>query len=159
MAKVEVETKGPRIDKLLMQLPIKLRAKSLKKAATEGGKAVLKRARQLVPVGDERHNPGAPALRKTLKQVVRGYDNDRRFVAVVGSTYPQGAHGHLVEEGHKVVVSRGERKGQAPLSGTAHVPGKKFLSTAADLTKVEQDNAVIGRLQELIAEAEQNAKR
>lgn len=159
MAKVEVQQSGPELERLLKQLPIELRAKSLGQAARAGAGAVRTRARKLVPRGDTRHNPGAPSLHDTISVAVRYYDNDRRAVGVVGPKYPQGAHGHLVEDGHDVKVSRGPRKGQAPLSGTARVPGKEFLAPAVDQTKVQQKQAVVTKLQELIEKAEKDAER
>lgn len=159
MASVEVQQTGPDLERLLKQLPITLRAKSLGQAARAAGGVVRTRARQLVPIGDPRHNPDAHPLKDTVKVVVRYYDNDRRAVAVVGPRYPQGAHGHLVEKGHKVVVSRGPRKGQRPLSGSPYVKGKEFLAPAADQTKPQQQAAVVDKLQKLIKKAEDDAKR
>ena len=158
MAKVKETYSGPRLEKLLANLPWDLRAKSLGKAAKAGGGVVARAARKRVPVGDPKHNPGAKALKKTITHTVRYYDNDRRAVAVVGARYPEGAHVHLVEKGHKVLVSKGPRYKQPPLSGSARVEGKAFLVPAADGTKRQQQAAVLNRLRELIKKAEKDAR-
>ena len=158
MAKVKETYSGPRLEKLLAKLPWDLRAKSLGQAARAGGSVVRNDARKRAPIGDQKHNPGATALKKTIAVTVRYYDNDRRAVAVVGPRYPQGAHGHLVEDGHDVIVSRGSRKGQKPLTGTARVEGKEFLAPAADSTKSQQTAAVLKKLRQLIKKAEKDAR-
>lgn len=134
------------LDAILAQLPIELRGNTLTKAVRAGGRVVVRKAKQLAPKGDPRHNPGKKALRDTITVITKKYQNGQIHMAVAGPSYPEGAHGHLVDQGHDVKVSRGERKGQAPLTGTARVEGKDFFAPAVDTTKAEQEEAVVSKI-------------
>ena len=147
-----VTTEQGSLNDFLTQLPIRLRQKVLRQAVRRGARPVRTRARQLVPVGDTSHNPDSPPLKATISVKVKSYQNDQVAVALVGPRYPQGAHGHLIEGGHDVVVSVGERKGQAPLAGTARVEGKEFMAPASDQTKDLQQQAIVEHLRRAIKE-------
>ncbi len=149
MAKVVTEQKGS-VGQFIEKVDIMLRSKTLRQAARRGARPIRKRARQLVPVGDPNHKPDNPSLKSTIAIKVKSYQGDRIAVALTGPRYPQGSHGHLIEGGHEVKVSRGPRKGQAPLTGSARVEGKEFMAPAADQTKEEQQAAVISFLREAV---------
>lgn len=137
------------IDDLLERIQVEMREKILKRAARNAGNVVMRRAKQLAPVGDLRHRPGLDALKDTIavKNIVY---RDRFFVAVVGPTHPEGNHGHLIEDGHDVVVSRGSRKGQSPLTGSARVEGKQYMAPAGDQTQNEQFFALVNTIERAI---------
>lgn len=103
-----------------------------REAAQAAGDVVKARARQLCPVGDPAHNPGAKPLRDTIAAETRDYD--QRTLVVIGPEYPAGAHGHLVEYGHDEVVW-GHRTGR-------RVPPQPFMRPAFDGTKQEQQAAM-----------------
>ena len=141
------------LEKILKELPIELRVKALRSAARAGGAVVRRAAQKLAPVGDPSHNPDAKPLSKSIGMVVESYKQDTVAVAIVGPQRPAGAHGHLIEGGHDVVVSRGERKGQQPLSGKNKVPGKEFMAPAVDGTLSKQDAAIIKSLGKSLEQA------
>lgn len=141
------------MEKILSQIPIEMRGKALKSAVTEAGKLVIKRAKQYVPRGDKRHKPELKPLWKTLGQNIKAYNNDALWMAIVGPKRPGGAHGHLIEGGHDVVVNRGPRKGKSPLTGSARVEGKEFMAPAVDQTLKAQDKIVMATLRKAITDA------
>ena len=141
------------LEKILAKLPIDLRAKSMQKAVRAGGKVVQRRAKELAPVGDPNDKPHLKPLKDTITTVVRAYRSDQLWVAVVGPGYPAGAHGHLLEFGHEVIVNRGERAGQTPLTGSPFVEGNEFMAPAVDQTLAQQDAAVVKSLESSLKKA------
>lgn len=123
-------------DKLLKGLPIEMRQKTLVKAVRAAGNIVAKEARRLCPkpgyTGDK---PGKIPLNKTIKVVVRSYDN--AIAAFVGPTWPHGAHGHLVEFGHEI---------KRTSHGPTHTRPKPFMRPAADTTAQAQQRKIIDTL-------------
>lgn len=110
----------PEVDAALSQLDTKIRGVELDRAIGKVGSAIVKRAKELV------QRPGMPGYyastkgrrTKTKKKLVetiswkrRKYDDGRKIVLVAGPEYPAGAHGHLLERGHRIV------KGVAITSG------------------------------------------
>lgn len=138
------------LDDILAQLPIELRGDAMKKAVGAGARIPKNKARELAPRGNPEHNPDAKPLWKTIGMIVKSYNLGAIWVAIVGPERPAGSHGHLVEDGHEVKVSRGSRKGQAPLTGSARVKGKKFMAPAVDTTMDQQDRAIRASLVESI---------
>lgn len=109
----------------------------LSRALKKGGGVVVKRAIQLCPKpGYPGDDPIMKPLNQTIKAVVRTYENV--IVLYAGPQYPAGAHGHLVEFGHWLVLH-----GQQVL----FVKAKPFLRPAADETKGEQAAAIKASLQ------------
>ena len=132
------------IEKMLSTLPKQVATGPvLGNALAAAGKAVIRNAKPRVPRGDPKHHPEKKALWRTLAVVKRSYKGGKIHMAVVGPQYPAGAHGHLVEEGHDVLVSRGSRAGQKPLSGSPWVPGKEFMAPAITATKQQQETEII----------------
>lgn len=93
------------MSKILEQLPIMIQRGALDKALAAAGKIVVARAKELCPKGDAKR--GERRLRKrikplaqTIRYVVKKYDTVS--VCVVGTEWPHGAHGHLVEFGHDI---------------------------------------------------------
>ena len=154
MATVKVNEKKD-LGKLLDQVSSKFKKQALDEAATKASNVVIKAARKYVPVGDPSHEPGKKPLRDTIMHLNRKYYDGERVVSFVGPGYPAGAHGHLVEDGHKV-YRRGPKGESArgkklkPFSGSAKVPGKKFMLKAAYTTRGAQDAAVIRTIQKYI---------
>lgn len=147
MASVQIR-ESANTEALLAQLPIELRERAQRAALRAAGRVVANRAKRLAPKQSQADDPrpAKPSLASTIKVVIRGYGD--RALAVVGPSWPYGAHGHLVEQGHRVVVSRGVDRGQPT---GAIVPGKEFLAPAVDQTMGEQHLAFIGSLQKAIA--------
>lgn len=134
--KIEIKEVG-KVDSILSAMPIQLREKALVKALRAAGNIVAKEARRLAPKpGYKGDKPGLIPLNKSIKTVVRRYNH---VIAVfVGPTYPQGAHGHLVEYGHAKVLW-GKRTGE-------QVKGKPFMRPAADTTEAAQQAKIISVL-------------
>lgn len=164
--RTEIKEDG-NVEALLERLPIELRTTALTKAVRAAGKVVAERARQLCPPpGYPGDKPGLKPLRDTIGVQVRYYEReqDAAVVAVVGPEYPAGAHGHLVEFGHRIVgnaqLSEGSSQGEAAAGlfspaeylRRAHRAGgevapQPFLRPAADETEAEQRAALAGTLQ------------
>lgn len=144
MAQV-IETEKGDYEKFLKQLPIELRGKTMTQAVRRGAGVVRSKARLLVPIGDPNHKPDNKPLKDTIAVKVMQYQSDKVIVALVGPRRPDGAHGHLVEDGHRV-RKRG-KKGEGPGDFTgARVAGKEFLAPAADQTESEQTKAIVDHL-------------
>lgn len=127
----------PETDKLLGQIPIELRSKTLKKALRKAGQVVAREARRLAPKpGYPGDKPGKKPLKNTIRVKIADYGQTQ--AAFVGPSYPDGAHGHLVEYGHDKVLW-GERTGE-------YVRGKPFMRPSADSTEAQQREAIIGTL-------------
>lgn len=147
--KIEIVETG-KADELLGKLPLELRGKVLVKAIRKAGNIVAKEARKRIPkpgyAGDK---PDKVPLLKTVKVAVRTYSSSTR--GYIGPQYPEGAHSHLVEYGHRVVLPEGreprQRKdGEEPAK--VFVQGKPFLRPAADITEAQQQRAIISTLQD-----------
>ncbi len=64
-------------------------------------------------------------------------------------------HAHLYESGHRMIVSRGSRKGSAPLQGTRVVAGKRPFITAETRTRRTRESIVQRVMSEWAAKASQ----
>jgi hypothetical protein len=142
------------IDKTLQKLPKEIaQGDALGRGLNKAGKAVIKNAKPRVPRGDPTHKPEKIALYRTLKVIRRIYREGTLQMAVVGPTWPDGAHGHLVEEGHKVIprgkvgasnkARKGHRQKKDLVSGSPWVPGKEFMAPAVTATKQQQETEII----------------
>ena len=131
---VAVETTGINVEDFLAKMPIEVRTKAAKSAIRKGGNVVKTAARRLAPVGGPREGrkAGKPHLRDTMAVRIREYGD--RTLAVVGPTYPSGAHSHLIEFGFT-----------HPKSGE-FVPPQPYLRPAADSTKPQQAEAITREL-------------
>lgn len=145
-------------NQILQDLPSADRFLGLKKALKKAAKIVEKRAKQLCPKpeypGDK---PGLKPLRDTISTVERGYSH--AIVIVVGPAYPAGAHGHLVEYGHRMVIvgvnaevvqSYGAKR--VVTTSTTRVPPYPFMRPAAFETQGEQNDVIVASLQQSLAE-------
>lgn len=136
-----VERTGTDLEDFLKQLPIEVRTKSAKKAVRAGGNEVAKAARRNIKRGGPREGrkSGKPHLKNTVRVRVRDYGG--RFLAVVGTSWPSGAHGHLVEFGYYAKARDGT---------TTWVPPQPYLRPAADTTKNQQAAAITDSLKKTI---------
>jgi hypothetical protein len=130
MAKVKIDTKHA--DALLEQLPIEMRGKAMQSSIRNAIAIVTRKARGSAPVGDPSHNPDAPPLGKSITHKVKAYQSSGNFVGLVGGSWPDGAHSHLVDEGHDIVVAHGPRKGEN--TGT-RAKSTNFFKTAISTTQ------------------------
>lgn len=117
-------------DALLRRLPLVARDIYLTKGLRKVGTLIKNEAKKRCPKGGPRtgKKAGKKHLRDTIRSEVRDYG--RVKVLVVGPEYPAGAHGHLVEFGHREFLF-GRETGR-------RVPPKPFMRPAVDLTKSEQ---------------------
>lgn len=120
---------GGAIDKLLAELPENMRKKGLKKAMRGVVQVVRNRAKVLAPRGKKRSDKKNKQLYRTISGVVREYRRGKTLVAVIGPTWPQGAHGHLVEFGHRV-VSHGKDTGKVARPNPFLVPSAQDVAPA-----------------------------
>jgi hypothetical protein len=131
--------------------------RGVRSGLVKASKLVVSEAKRRVPTGDPKHNPQAKPLRDTIGYIIRKYDGGSRQVAVIGPQYPAGAHGHLVEEGHKV-YRRGPAgesyrgRNETPLTGKSRTEAKPFLAPAGDTTKGRQEMIVEKAVSQIIIE-------
>ncbi len=141
--KIEVKIEWPdEANTLLEEFPTTSRMLGLKKGFRAAAEIVQKRAKELCPApGYPGDKPGLKPLRDTIGIAVREYSH--ALVVLVGPQYPAGAHGHLVEFGHNMVLW-GERTDEK-------VPPKPFMRPAAFETRELQTQAIVGVLQSHLA--------
>ena len=99
--------------------------------------------------------PGKKDLRTAMGVKVKKYKGGRVFWFGVGArTHAPwlAFHSHLYEKGHKMVVSRGERKGQTSLT-RAKVEGKGEFINIATKTIPQQNAAAVKVMQDFAAQA------
>ena len=123
----------------LAKMPLALRGKYLSRALKAVAGIVVDEAKRLCPQpGYPGDNPEFKPLRDTITSVVREYSNS--FSIFIGPSWPAGAHGHLVEFGHRTASGQ-----------TAPHP---FLRPAADNTKAKQaaelDAAIKRAVEEMV---------
>ena len=135
MAKpIHFEIVGERELKRMMEsLPRKMSGPVVRKALREGSKPILAAARSSAPASEgnlkKSMSPGRGIRIKT-------YRYSGVTIAVVGPSWPLGAHGHLVEFGTKMRKTKNGRS-------TGVGPAKPFLRPAFD--------ANVGLAQRIIA--------
>lgn len=136
---VHLDLKMPAgLDKLLGELPIELRLKWLPKGIRKGATIIKNRAKQLCPKGGQREGvkAGKKHLRDTIGIANRRYKGGRLLATYIGPEYPAGAHGHLVEYGHRGVFGDMSKR----------VPPKPFMRPAFDEKEREAQQAIIDEL-------------
>jgi hypothetical protein len=148
MAKVEVIGQKEAED-LLAQLPIELRRTGLTAALRAGAQVVRRSIKQRAPVGDPKHHRSKKPLNQTIGLKVGNYQQ-QTFYVVVGAEYPAGAHSHLADQGHEIVVSRGPRKGHKLGIRSAK---KEFMAPAIDSTRTQARQKTIDKLVDAIKKA------
>lgn len=127
---------------LLSKFELADRGLGLSKALRKAANVVAKRAKELCPKpGYPGDDPSKKPLRDTIGVVVREYMT--AIVIYVGPQYPAGAHGHLIEFGHHLVLFGVET--------SIFVAAKPFMRPAADETKSEQIQAITNSLQSDLA--------
>jgi hypothetical protein len=121
----------------------------LKRALQKAGVIPQRRAKELCP---KPGYPGDDPEKKPLVDTigVKVWVGDYTIVCYVGPQYPAGAHGHLIEFGHRLV-----RNGQV----LGWVNPKPFMRPAADETKSEQEAAIKSELQAAARRAERRAAK
>lgn len=134
---------------LLQSLEGANRLLGLRRALKKGADVVAKRAKELCPKpGYPGDDPDKKALVDTIG--VNVWIGDSAIVAYIGPQYPAGAHGHLIEFGHILVIH-----GQV----VGFVQPKPFMRPAADGTKSEQESAVKSELQAAVRRAEKRSQK
>lgn len=139
---------------------------AVKRGGRAAGNVVLKRLNENLP------KPGYPgdsdetqSLRDHTAVRVLSYQDGRYVVAVVGARVEEGgAHFHLVEEGHDIVVGgtspnpgtgrKTLRKAVSGFRGTGvimgRVEGRHYLARAAEATEAAQTIAIEDGLREAL---------
>ena len=141
---IELEQQGPDLGKLVKQLPLIMKKKAISEALVKAGRPVVHAARRLAPVGDPKHKPELPALRDSIDMVVRKYQHGAFGVGIIGAKYPEAAHAHLVEYGHKNADGSRAR-------------ARKFLTPAVKVTRQQQNDAITQVLLKYIDKTERKA--
>ena len=147
---VEVEVTYEELGlELLESLPGANRLLGLRRALRQAGLIVQARAQQHCPKpGYKGDDPNKKPLVDTIG--VNVWTGDHTIVCYVGPQYPAGAHGHLIEFGHRMVIH-----GQV----LGWVEAKPFMRPAADETKSEQEAKIKQELQAAAKRAEKRAAK
>lgn len=121
---------------LVERIEANLRAGALTRAAKNAGQVVVDDAKpRITAPGYKGDKAGLKPLRNSVTVVVRDYATIT--IAFVGAAWPEGAHGHLVENGHL----------QRRKDGTTfHVPPHPWLRPAIAATQAAQDAEVESEL-------------
>lgn len=127
---------------LLGRLTAQLKSRGLERALRLASKPVADDARERIPApGYPGDDPDKVPLRETLKVVIRTYPD--YYLAVTGTSWPEGAHGHLVEFGHIAQTKTG---------ALIHVAPKPWLRPAIDTHRSNQTNNLLIALKAFTAE-------
>ena len=158
MASTEFEGTDPdQLDAILENVQHRLRGPIIKKGLRAAGKPVIQEYRlRITAPGYKGDDPDKRSLRSAIgfKGVQYG---EFTWVGIVGARVhqPWGAHhAHLYEEGHRMIVSRGSRKGQTALT-RATVPGKAALVPAIQNTRAKQVTAMTDKIKDEALKASQ----
>lgn len=118
---------------------------AIEKGLRAASKPVIGMAKMLCPQGGPRtgDKAGKKHLRDTIGFVYRRYAKVE--MGIVGTLYPAGAHGHLVEYGHQEVLF-GKPTGR-------RVPPKPFMRPAVDQTRGAQVGAFNDAVSKAVGEA------
>lgn len=152
---------------LLEKIPILARGAALTGAIRNGMNSVKRRAVQLCPpAGYPGDKPGKIPLAETIIVAMRSWKGGWIVGGLVGPEYPAGAHGHLVEHGHRIATggtlmpkSGSKRKtppkskatgksGQGTHSG--NVPPHPFMAPAWEEKKHEFEPKIMAALKKVI---------
>lgn len=140
------------IDRELAAIGVFHRQAALKAGLQKPLDLVADRYRSNLPMpgypGDKK---GKKPLRDTVGTKIKEYSGGT-VVGVVGAYYPAGAHAHLIEEGHDIVISRGARKG----TPAGRVGGFFDLARAVESTRNQRDALVLQSVREAIEAAKNN---
>lgn len=118
---------------LVSRIEADLRSGVLARAARDAGRLVEADARpRITAPGYKGDKAGLKPLQQSLTTIVREYSGIT--IAYVGTLWPEGAHGHLVEFGHVLIV-HGVTVG--------HVPPHPWLRPAAESTLQAQRDTVL----------------
>lgn len=134
---------------LLAQLPLAMRTKSLPKAIRKAGNEVAKAARanlrRVSRPGYEGDDPDKKPLAKTVRVKVKHYGSGA-VLGMVGTTWPEGAHAHLVEFGFQQKYVRLPGGVKIRRKQERRVRAQPWLRPAADTTKPQQQQAIVQTL-------------
>lgn len=121
---------------LVERIEANLRAGALTRAAKAAGQIVVDDAKpRITAPGYEGDKAGLKSLQSSIVVVVRDYPTIT--MAIVGAAWPDGAHGHLVENGHLQKLKDGT---------VMHVPPHPWLRPAVDATQSAQASAIESEL-------------
>ena len=105
------------LDRFFAGLPDKLQRGAIRKGVRAGGSAMIKEVRQnigrMLRPGRQRHNSAGKktSLKRSVGQRPWSLPHRGIIGSVVGPRWPEGAHGHLVEFGHRIVTRHGRDTG------------------------------------------------
>lgn len=134
-------------DKLLAELPEKMRRKALTKGIRSAAKLVGTATRGNITqpgyFGDKDQGK-YPPLSKNIKWVVRGGAKKPYVAAHVGADYKKAPHFHLYERGHKMVTHRPNKR------TVGYVVGEQDFKRAIDETKTMQQGLLLKEIRDFI---------
>ncbi|MGV3483450.1 MAG: HK97 gp10 family phage protein [Planctomycetaceae bacterium] len=143
MLKLDSRDNTPQCMKLLDQLTAEVKGRAMTSAVRSAGNIVVSDAKTRIQApnypGDK---PGKVPLSESIIVAVREYEN--YTVAFVGASWPEGAHGHLVEFGHLQKLSDGS---------VMNVPPYPWLRPAAEATRAQQRKVIESRLKSAVRRA------
>ncbi len=147
-----------RIDATLAAIETNLRGKAMDRGLRAIGSQVKQKTAAILPKpGYERFTrtsnepykdkDGPKPLAQTIKTKIVNYAGGLIKVAIIGYEWPAGAHGHIVESGHDMVVG-GKKKSGGRVVG--HVEPALYMVTVVDKSRTSFDSIVIAEARKLI---------
>lgn len=147
-----------RIDAALAAIETNLRGKAMDKGLRAIGSHVKQQTTAILPKpGYERFTrpsgepyqdkDGPKPLGQTIKTKLVNYAGGLIKVAIIGYEWPAGAHGHIVETGHDMVVG-GKKKSGGRVVG--HVEPAEYMVTVVAKGRSTFDSIVISEARKLI---------
>lgn len=147
-----------RIDQVLAAIETNVRGSAMDKGLRAIGRHVKQQTVAVLPKpGYERFTrtkgepysdkDGPKPLGQTIKTKIVNYAGGLVKVAIIGYEWPAGAHGHIVETGHDMVVG-GKKKSGGTVVG--RVEPALYMVTVVDKGRSTFDSIVISEARKLI---------
>lgn len=125
------------LDRALESIKKKTRNQYSRKAMRAGGKIVVAAAKSAAPDRRRREDKKlVMGLRRSMFQKIKTYRHTGKVISVIGPRWPEGAHAHLVEFGHRMVTADGRTVGR--------VRPHPFLRPAFHSSRSQVKAAIIG---------------
>ena len=150
---IDIEITGippEELDRVLAHIDVRLRNEAIEKSLKAASKPVIKEYRQRITApGYKGDKPNKRALRASVGYKQKRYKDGQVVVGIVGARVNQpwsAYHAHLYEDGHRMVVSRGPRKGE----DVGFVEGRRVFATSVDNTTSAQQRLMRDKLAEYL---------
>lgn len=135
-------------DRILGQLEQTVRGPAIGQAMRHVLNKIKQKTKQIVPKpGYPGDKPGLTPLRDTLAVKTKNYQDGTVKVGIVGYTYPEGAHGHLLEGGHDLVKGGSKKNGGVVVG---YVQPYEYMIQVVNDSKQENGQELVAALRRIL---------